>query len=74
MKWMKLLLFIQLNHEVLAGMILGAIAGYFYWTRFGMMWGTYPLSSECWVNCTYGCLFGGFIANLISEPWPDANG
>jgi hypothetical protein len=66
-KLITIFLFLRINYEILAGMILGCIAGYFYWEWFGIMWGNYSLSSECWVNCLYGSLFGGFIASLFSK-------
>ncbi len=58
---MKLRLFIKKNRFTILSMIIGVIVAYFYWLHVGMYWGTYPLSSECWVNCVYGCLFGGLI-------------
>ena len=60
-----LLLLIRLNKGTLIGMITGLIIAYLYWKEFGIYWGTYPLSSECWVNCTYGCLFGGLLGRLL---------
>ncbi|MDR0427485.1 MAG: hypothetical protein LBH12_02655 [Dysgonamonadaceae bacterium] len=63
----SLLRFIRTNKRTLAGMVLGTILAYFYWKYFGIRWGTYPLSSECWVNCVYGSLFGGFIACLTGK-------
>ncbi|WP_321480695.1 hypothetical protein [uncultured Bacteroides sp.] len=58
-------MFLRENVIVLFGMFLGVLAGYFYWLRFGIYWGSYPLSSECWTNCVYGCLVGGFISCFV---------
>jgi hypothetical protein len=69
MKARLIFLFLQLNYKTLIGLALGGIAGYFYWERYGLQWGSYPLSSECLANCLLGGLFGGFIASLISELW-----
>lgn len=53
------------NGIVLIGMLLGLIAGYLYWHYIACYWGVYPLSAECWVNCSYGVLTGGFLTCLI---------
>jgi len=60
--------FLKTNAGVLVGITLGIIAGYLYWYHFGCQWGTYPLSAECWINCTYGGIFGGYLACLIRNP------
>ncbi|MBB4037541.1 ABC-type polysaccharide transport system permease subunit [Dysgonomonas hofstadii] len=59
--------FISNNKSILAGMLLGLVFGYLYWYYFSCYWGTYPLSAECWVNCGYGTLLGGFIVSLIQK-------
>lgn len=61
---MNLSAFINSNKVVLLSMLAGIIIAYFYWLNFGIYWGTYPLSSEWWVNCIYGCFIGGFISTL----------
>ncbi|MDR1500832.1 MAG: hypothetical protein LBT43_00060 [Prevotella sp.] len=55
------ILFIRINIIPLSGICLGALLGYLHWFYWGCYWGTYPLSSECWVNCAYGGLFVGYI-------------
>lgn len=63
---MKLIIsFIKINRYALLGIMLGGLSGYLYWRHFGIFWGSGFYSAECWVNCTYGCLFGGFLASLI---------
>ncbi|MDL2299605.1 DUF6132 family protein [Bacteroides sp. OttesenSCG-928-E20] len=52
-----------LNKLVLVTFAAGAILGLVYWFHFGCYWGTYPLSSEWWVNGIYG----GILANLFRE-------
>ena len=64
---MKLYLFMCNNKWVILCMILGNVLAYFLWSNFGIYWGTYPLSSECWVNCLYGCLGGGLVGCLLSK-------
>jgi hypothetical protein len=64
---MKMVISLLKKHMVVVGVISGAIIAYCYWLHFGIYWGTYPLSSECWVNCIYGCLIGGLAGCIISE-------
>jgi hypothetical protein len=58
--------FLRINYKPMAGLLAGSLVGYLHWYYFGMQWGTAPLSSECWVNCIYGSLFGGLITCLIA--------
>ena len=62
-----MLLFVSNNKIVLLGLLIGFVLGYLHWYHFGCCWGTYPLSSEWWVNCASGSLFGGFIASMLKE-------
>lgn len=62
-----ILTFIVNNKVVLIGLLVGLAAGFIHWYYFACYWGTYPLSSECWVNCCYGTILGGFIATLIKK-------
>ena len=64
---MKLYLFMSNNKWVILCMVIGSILAYFSWSNFGIYWGSYPLSSECWVNCLYGCLVGGLVGCLLSK-------
>ncbi|MBD8389023.1 hypothetical protein [Dysgonomonas sp. BGC7] len=63
----QILSFISNNKAVLTGMLAGLIIGYIHWFYFACYWGTYPLSAECWVNCSYGVIIGGFVASLIHK-------
>jgi len=65
----RLILFFRTNSIVLVGMIVGVIMGFLHWSYFGCYWGTYPLSAECWVNCCYGAIFGGFIFSLLDKDY-----
>lgn len=62
-----ILFFIRQNSRALIGTVVGVILGYLYWYYFACYWGTYPLSSECWINCAYGGVIGGFIMCLLNE-------
>lgn len=63
----KIIAFVTINKAPLIGMLIGTIAAYFYWLEIGIYYGSYPMSSECWVNCVYGGLFGGFIGCLHAD-------
>lgn len=60
----SLFLFFRLNRKVLIGMLAGTIIGFLYWYFYACYWGTYPMSAEWWVNCSFGAIFGGFLATL----------
>lgn len=59
--------FLRANSTVIVLIVLGILIGYFYWYNWGIYYGTLPLSSECWVNCTYGGLFGGLVGTFIKQ-------
>lgn len=61
--------FIKLNIKTLLGMFMGLVLGYIHWYYWGCYWGVYPMSSECWVNCLMGTLFGGFIVSLMDKKY-----
>ncbi len=63
----KILQFIHNNAKILIGVLGGVILGYLYWYYIGCYWGTYPLSAECWVNCSYGGILGGFVMSLFNR-------
>lgn len=59
--------FLKKNLLVLIFIFSGIVIGYIYWFNWGMYYGTLPLSSENWVNCTYGGFFGGFVGSVIKS-------
>ena len=63
----RLIEFIIKNRISLIAMLSGGILGYIHWYHYGCYWGSYPFSSEFWVNCCYGSLFAGFISCLVQE-------
>lgn len=62
------------NWMVLAGIALGALAGYFYWQQVGCSSGTCRITSK-WQNSTaYGALMGGLFFSLFrTEKKPRKN-
>ncbi|SBV97458.1 conserved hypothetical protein [uncultured Dysgonomonas sp.] len=63
----RLRVFITQNKSVFFAMFIGLILGYLYWYFWGCYWGAYPMSSECWVDCVLGFLFGGFVVCIIED-------
>jgi hypothetical protein len=63
----QFLSFVRLNKAVFSGVMIGLGIAYWYWSNYAIYWGTYVLSSECWVNCIYGSLFGGLFGCLFHE-------
>lgn len=62
-----ILLFFSKNIAPLLGMVLGLIAGYFYWQYYGIYDGTFGFSSEWWVNSIYGSLLGGLAGCFVRK-------
>lgn len=60
-------LFLRTNQYILISIACGILLGYLYWDNYGILWGGYPLSSECWVNCVYGGLIGGLIGSIFRK-------
>lgn len=65
--------FLYENKIIILSMVIGAIVAYFYWKYFGIYWGTYPLSSECWVNCIYGGLFSALLSCIFLKEEKNEN-
>jgi len=55
----------QKHYLVLAGMVIGAVAGYFYWQQVGCVNGTCMITSK-WHNSTaYGAVMGGLLFSIF---------
>ena len=53
--------------ETIAGVLLGAVAGYLYWQQIGCSSGTCMITSK-WHNSTaYGALMGGLLFSLFKK-------
>jgi uncharacterized protein YcfJ len=56
------------NKLVIAGIIIGAVAGFIYWKQIGCSSGTCMITSK-WPNSTgYGALMGGLFFSLFQKP------
>lgn len=62
MKWL-------LNNKlVIAGIVVGSIAGFIYWQQIGCSTGTCMITSK-WHNSTaYGALMGGLLFSMFKTP------
>lgn len=49
------------------GMILGAVAGYFYWREIGCASGTCMITSKPLNSSIYGAVMGGLLSNIIKD-------
>lgn len=55
----------QKHYLVLTGMVIGAVAGYFYWQQVGCVNGTCMITSK-WHNSTaYGAVMGGLLFSIF---------
>jgi predicted negative regulator of RcsB-dependent stress response len=55
------------NVWIVAGVLLGAVAGYIYWQQVGCDAGTCRITSK-WTNSTaYGALMGGLFFSLFKK-------
>ena len=55
------------NKLVIAGVLIGAVSGYFYWQQVGCSSGTCAITSK-WHNSTaYGALMGGLVFSMFKK-------
>jgi Family of unknown function (DUF6132) len=55
------------NKLMLAGIFIGAVAGYLYWQQIGCSSGTCAITSK-WHNSTaYGALMGGLLFSMFKK-------
>lgn len=59
--------FIQKYKLGIAGMVLGAIAGYLYWKYIGCLTGTCAITSNPVRSTAYFGIMGGLIFSLIPK-------
>ena len=62
---------IKKNFLTLAGILLGAIAGYFYWRLDGCTTGTCAITSSPVMSSLYGALMGGLVFNMFKKQTTD---
>ncbi len=59
--------FIHRFRYVLAGIILGALAGYLYYFYVGCASGTCAITSKPVNSTLYGALMGGLLCNMLNK-------
>ncbi len=59
--------FIRRNALALAGIVLGAVAGFFYWQQIGCLSGTCAITSSPVNSTLYGALMGGLFLNMFRK-------
>lgn len=59
--------FIKRNILWIAGLFLGALAGYIYWHQVGCMSGSCSITSSPVNSTLYGAALGGLFLNLFKK-------
>ena len=59
--------FLKNNFLTLAGILIGAIAGYLYYTYVGCLSGTCAITSKPLNSTLYGGLMGGLFFNIFQK-------
>ena len=59
--------FIKKNIVVVAGVLVGTIAGYLYWRQIGCSSGTCPITSSPLNSSVYGALMGGLLFSVFKK-------
>lgn len=52
---------------ILIGIVIGAVAGYFYWQQIGCASGSCAITSNPMNSTIYGSLMGGLFLSLFSK-------
>ena len=50
--------------KMVAGIVIGAVAGFAYYRFIGCASGTCPITSNPWISTLYGAIMGFMIANI----------
>mgnify|MGYP000898988583 CR=1 FL=1 len=54
----------------LAGIVIGAIGGYWYYAEIGCLSGTCPLTSNPWISTLWGALIGYLLFDMFRKKKP----
>jgi hypothetical protein len=63
----KIMSILRKHRFTIAGVILGAIAGFAYWKFIGCSSGTCPITSKPFNSTLYGSIMGGLFFNIIND-------
>lgn len=58
---------IRSNKLYIIGVMIGAIAGYFYWQRIGCLSGTCMITSKPLNSTIYGAIMGALLLGLFKK-------
>jgi hypothetical protein len=58
---------IKKHYLTLIGVLIGAIAGYFYWQQIGCLSGSCAITSSPVNSTAYGALLGGLLLNTFKK-------
>lgn len=50
---------------LIAGILIGSIAGFLYWWFIGCESGTCPISSSPYISTLYGAILGGLLFSIF---------
>lgn len=64
---MKLYAFLKRNRLFLIGIVVGAIAGYLYYSQIGCNSGTCAITSKPLNSTAYGALMGGLLFSMFKK-------
>lgn len=59
--------FIKKHILVIAGVMVGSIAGYLYWQQVGCASGTCAITSSLVNSSLYGAVMGGFLFSIFKR-------
>ena len=59
--------FIKKHILTIAGVLIGAIAGYFYWQQVGCASGTCAITSSPVNSSLYGAMMGGLLFSMFKK-------
>jgi len=52
---------------LIAGILVGAVGGFFYWKYVGCVTGTCPIQSNPYRMTAYGALMGGLVFSMFQS-------
>ena len=56
-----------MKYVIIAGIIVGALAGFSYWYYVGCYSGTCPITSNWHISSVYGGVMGGLLGSIGGE-------
>jgi phage shock protein E len=59
--------FLKSNRLVIAGILLGAVAGYLYYHFVGCANGTCAITSNPYISVSYGGMMGGLLFSMFKK-------